>query len=801
MNKIALMVASSVIAVCCIAVARAQAVDSGGSSPMLFLRGGSAPSGEPPASSGSLPSTLPPPALPPSLAPQDQAKSTLDTSSARQQIVRLSDLGHPDGLLLRGPIGESGVAFTVRQDDAFIAARINVAVSVSPAIAREEGELVIFLNDERVAAMPIGRSKGARARADFTLNPALLASDNRLRFSYVGKSRAADACKAPRDGALWVRVEPASFVFLSSTRLPIADDLAILPRPFVDSHDPLAATVPFVLPPSADAATMQAATTVASWLGVASGDKDIRLPVSFATLPAANAVVFVVGNDYPQGVAPVSGSGPRVALTTNPARLETKLLIIVGDDTAQLQTAAATLALDPSRFSGGTAEAQDILPPARQPYDAPRWLATDKPVRLGDLVAAKALSGRSVEDGVTIPFRTAPDLYFGSRVGGMLNLRLRRESDSWIDAADSRVKIDLNGKEIDEAPIETRLKVLSRLREYLFPGTADDRVAKTLLPAGQLQGANQLAFRFDLRARQGTDCSALDWSSSTGVDPDSTIDLGRASHFAMVPNLALFAGSGFPFTKLADLSDTAFIVSDSPAAEELQAVFELMAFFARETGLPATRQVVTTASHPEGATDRNVIAIGVPASHPLLRKWEPLGQLALDAKTLLLGRLSRLLQPFGGATVGAAPDIDGARGFLKANADRPSSWMATFDSPLDARQVAVVIGASDAALLPEMARRFADPRKRNAIRGDLFLASGEQAESYTSGRQRFAGTLPPWHRLQWLAQSLGLVVFAAMLGAVLLFSFAVRRLAMDRARMVLARGDRLPSVFSKGSSR
>ncbi len=779
----ATLIASAVL-IGCISLARAQTSDAASGTPMYFLRGGSVP-----AVTSTADTSLPAP------APQVQTgaggeRSTfaVDPASTRQQIVRLPDVGRPDGILLQGSLWSAGLVFTVRRDDAIVASRLNLVISHSASVAREEGELSVFLNEERVATLPLGRSKGARPRADISLAPGLLRTDNRLRFAYSARGKTADACKVAADGGSWIRIEPASSIFLSSTRLPIADDLAILPRPFVDPSDPLGATVPFVLPEQPDTDTLQAAGTIAAWLGTIGGDKSFRAPVSFSDLPATNAVVLVSGGRYPDGVASVPGTGPRVALVTNPARLDSKLLIVVGENSEELRTAAATLALQAEHPTAGSAELNELLPAPRLPYDAPRWLPTDRPVRLGDIVPTDTLSGIALQDSIAVPFATAPDLYFGSRGGGMLNLRIRRDADSWIDAANSRVAIDLNRKDIDEAPIAPRLKVLSRLREYFFPGTVDDRVAKTLLPAGRLEGDNRLAFRFDLRANAAADCSHLDWSTGTGIDPDSTIDFGNAAHFTRLPDLSLFARAGFPFTRLADLADTAFVVSNQPAAEEVQSLLELLAILGRSTGLPATRHVVITAENVQQAADRHVIVLGTPAGQPLLRKWErynPLSDTAPDWTGIVL----RLLHPFGSEALGPRPDIAGARGFLKSNANQSLSSLATFTSPMNADRVAVVLAATDPAQLPELTRRLGDPRKRLSITGDLYLSSGTKAESYNSGRRHTVGSLPLWQRIQWLARSLGLIVFVAALACLPLFALPIRTLALSRARRLLARGE------------
>ena len=180
----------------------------------------------------------------------------------------------------------------------------------------------------------------------------MLTTDNRLMFKFALKGQGANACKIARDRAFWVNIEPASFVYISASRLPLADELALLPRPFVDPTDPLALSLPFVLPPSPEPAVVQAAGIVAGYFGLLAQYRGATFPVVFTGLPAGNAVVLVEGDRYPPGVASIPGEGPRVAVITNPAQVDSKLLLIIGANAAELQTAAATLALQPSSLSG-----------------------------------------------------------------------------------------------------------------------------------------------------------------------------------------------------------------------------------------------------------------------------------------------------------------------------------------------------------------------------------------------------------------------------------------------------------------
>ena len=742
------------------------------------------------AAKSAQPSVPPPAALvPPSPLVYPTFTGGVD---GRQQIIRLLDMGRPEGLHLEGTSAEASVAFSTRQDDAFVGSRISLVFSYSGAVGRDDGELSIYLNNEPIGSVALGKSRGARSRAEFTFSPALLTNDNRLMFKFALKGQGANACKLARDRAYWVHIEPASFLYLSATRLPLADELEFLPRPFADPKDPLALTLPFVLPPSPEPAVLQAAGMVAGYFGQVSQNRGATFPVVFSGLPAGNAVVLVEGDRYPPGIASIPGAGPRVAVVTNPSQVDSKLLLIIGANAAELQTAAATLALQPSRLTGAWSVARETLPPLRKPYDAPNWISTDHAVQLGDIVGPTALNGRRIAHAPQVFFRTAPDLFFGALSGGTLYLRLHRADDTWIDAGDSRVFIDLNQKVVGEVPMEPKLKVLSRLKEWLFPGNADDRVSPVILPGYQLSSANRLDFKFDLRAKQSADCDTLEWSDRTGIDPDSLIDLTRVAHFAAFPNLALFANSGFPFSRLADLSDTAFVLSEAPSTDEVQAFLNLIGRIADATGLPPTRYVVVSGGHVDTVADRNLIVIGLDSSQPLLRQWEPYNSVHVTSTAVTtvpkLNLLQRLIQPFDPRAPyyrGSAVEL--ARAYL----GKPYSYISSFWSPLDANRIVVAIGATQGTALVELTNQMEEPEFAAKIQGDFFFSTDGKGEFYTSGRRKFAGQLPIWWKIQWLAGSFGLAAFACVICAIIIFAATIQRFATHRARRLLVR--RLPS--------
>src|SRR5207244_5868810 len=79
-------------------------------------------------------------------------------------------------------------------------------------------------------------------------------------------------------------------------------------------------------------------------------------------------------------------SGPSIAIRANPTDPYSKVLVLTGDSSDDVITAAIALALQQSLLQGALVRVPSIQMPApRNPDDAPRWLSTDRINRIGDV--------------------------------------------------------------------------------------------------------------------------------------------------------------------------------------------------------------------------------------------------------------------------------------------------------------------------------------------------------------------------------------------------------------------------------
>jgi cellulose synthase (UDP-forming) len=157
----------------------------------------------------------------------------------------------------------------------------------------------------------------------------------------------------------------------------------------------------------------------------------------------------------------------------------------------------------------------------------------------------------------------------------------------------ARLRVTLNG-------------VLVARRSYRGP-KAGETVQETLqVPVTALYPRNTLTFELEYPELPASVRPEFE------IDMDSALDLRDVAHFTEMPRLDLFAKAGFPFTRHADLAETAIALSPNAAPAQISLALNALAFLAGQTGHPATWVTFLSTSEIERTTGKDVLMIGTP---------------------------------------------------------------------------------------------------------------------------------------------------------------------------------------------
>ncbi|WDJ05524.1 cellulose biosynthesis cyclic di-GMP-binding regulatory protein BcsB [Xanthomonas campestris pv. incanae] len=748
----------------------------------------------------------PAPAEAPAAMPAEQAvadATTMPVPSApvagSTRASTLRDLGIDYEITLRGVQGSAGVPFSVRSDEIVTAAALNLKYSYSPSLLPDLSHLKVTINGVTVGTLPTDKANaGKLLSADLPIDPRLVTDYNQLNLQLIGHYTR--ECEDPDHSSLWANVDAATTLSLTTTPLALANNLALLPVPLFDVRDTRRLELPFYFPQQPDMATLQAAGTVASWFGTLAGYRGATFPASTSALPATgNAVVFATPATLPpqfatadSGVADIRG--PTVAVVVNPTDPNGKLLLVLGRNAEELQRAATALALR-APLTGAVARIGELSAPApRAPYDAPKWVSSDRPVRFGDLVTQpSALNVTGYHpDLIRVGLQLPPDLFVWERDGIPIDLKYRYTVPD-VDNK-SALNVSINESFVTTLPLTGLPYAESTpMRWWNSLGTRGAMPVNQhlTLPVGAFSANSQLRFHFFFDRPQGEECKNSFPDVSGAIDADSTIDLSGFHHYMAMPNLAAFANAGYPFTRLADLSESAIVLPNNPGDQDLSNVLTLLGRFGASTGYPALDAQIIAPGAVQQHADRDLLLLGGANSQPLFKQWRanlPVGQDGQSTRfrltDWLFGTLPRFLS------------FDARRTDLPTTAEialqpQPDDVLLMgFESPLKSGRSVVAFQTEDPANMSRLFDAWFDPALLKDFQGSVVVLQQKKVTSLVGNQTYYVGhlPLPTWlrwyfsHHPVWLAVTVILLaLLMALAGRVLLRRHTAERLNEGRS--------------------
>lgn len=704
----------------------------------------------------------------PSLAEAATAETAAVTpAQVLERRLLLSELGGNPAEVIKGVEGQQSWDFGLRLDQTVRQARLRLRYSYSPALLPELSHLRVQLNGVVVATVPLPReANGAEQSSEIALPSEFFTDYNQLNIQLIGHYTT--GCEDPLHSSLWASINGASELLLSLQALEPSPDLARLPAPFFDERDRERLRLPFVLPATPSLPVLQAAAVAATWFGALADYRGAEFPVLRDRLPPGHALLFATNEARPSGLELPLVQQPSLRLLRNPADPYGLLLVVQGRDAEQLQQAVNGLVLGSALLSGPVATVKAAPLPARRPLnDAPRWLPGDRPVRFGELVQdIKDLQVEGHAPGpINLRVRVAPDLFTWNRHGVPLKLSYRYTPP--VEDDNSMLTISANKQ------------IVSSFR--LKPGEPGEYSGVLRVPPYLLGSDNNLQFQFGVDYHRPGPCrdSGLDLVRSS-LDPEaSTIDVSGFDHYALMPNLRLFANGGHPYTRYADLAETALLLPSPASDGDLEAAFQLLGRLGAITGAPGLRLRLASGEALEGLQDKDLLLVG---DQPLLARWRQNLPAVIEREVRSSGPLARAGLWFRRGLVNDS--TASSEGGVSAESAGGIAALVGFESPLrGGRSVVALLYNSEPARQAALTA-LATPGSVARIRGDTAVIRSNEIKVFSSNSGYAVGRLAPLTWL-WLQFSLHawlvvlLVLLAALLAAAGVYGY-LRRAAARR---------------------
>ena len=562
--------------------------------------------------------------------------------------LNLKQLGVLNSIDLVGVDARNFIDFNVRADEVISQAIFSMRYKYSPDLVSNLSQINVYLNGEVIKSIETPKVDGNKdLEILISIPPELFSETNQLTFQLIGHY--SSGCEDPKSSKLWATISNSSSIKLSAIPLVLPNDLANLPMPFASKNNSRKLYLPFVFMDSPSNASLEAAGILSSWFGVNSSQTGSQFPVTISNIPeTGNAIIFIDPSANLTSINLPKISGPMIFIAGNPKDPYGKLLFVAGRNGREIKQAALAIALGSQNLLGQIAFiTPTALLPSRKPYDAPNWLSENGPIKLSALTSnPMMLNASGIEQApIALKVQFPPALYDSKNKGIPLNLDYIYTNQ--FQKLDSRLTIDYKNQLVKSIPLPMRNEWLSHLdfgdgflaRILGLTKNTDNLLSNQTTVHIPMAVAYpnlkikpkpllQLSFAINQSHKIGSqlsDCpsSLIKENIQASISPNSTINISGLQHFLEMPNLSAFSDSGFPFSRLADLSETAVVLPDTPNTNDYSAYLALVAHIGNLTGYPGISLTVTSASNLDAAKDKDLLVItSGNGNQSILTRWE-----------------------------------------------------------------------------------------------------------------------------------------------------------------------------------
>ena len=674
-------------------------------------------------------------------------------AKGRVVSMTMKQMGAWSAIKLRGVDGSRTFSIPVRADEVVVAAKLSLVYDFSPSIRPDLSSLKVSVNSKVAMIEPLPSGNTMGVKREINLNPASFNDNNNyLNLDFLGIG--GGVCPDPFAPSIWLTVSEDSLLVLTLAPSGTIYNLRDLPAPFLDKRVSSQLNLPFVFGGTPSFGALKAAGVVASWFGMQAGGRGAQFPVSLNALPNSDAVVFIQAAETIDGVKGAKTS--TVSLQPHPTNPNARLLVLTGSTDAEIVRAANSVAMAAPTLSGQLVTlTKETESGSRKPYDAPAWVPTDRPVRFGELAKLEELRVQAYYPPVIrLNYRISPDLFTWRTPGVPVKLKYRATRLPLHQ--NSSLNVSANENFIQAYALnEVDKKTNAANPQNLAPSTNSGMREESLfIPPYASTGRDQFqfAYYFDVTrlGLSGADCPYMPPNNLQGsIDPESTVDFSSFPHYAALPNLGYFANIGFPFTRMADLSESAVVLPERPNAEELGVFLTVMGKMGESTGYPVIRYTVVTPPDVGKVAEKDLIVIGSAGSQSLMTKWaDSLPMAIVDGERKIRKFNSHWLPNYRWEQQDVQP-VPKPNGDFTQIANGNMNAIMAFESPLKAGKSVVVLYADKAAGLLKLSELLADPERVSLIQGDFVVVDNKNVYHTKVSDTYYIGSLSPVNKVRW----------------------------------------------------
>jgi hypothetical protein len=305
------------------------------------------------------------------------------------------------------------------------------------------------------------------------------------------------------------------------------------------------------------------------------------------------------------------------------------------------------------------------------------------------------------------------------------------------------------------------------LRLPVLQGLLDGKTDVSI-PALKLGAINQLRFDFQYMnptpGGSAENCITFQpVQNHVVIGDESTIDFSKYYHFLAMPDLRAFANAGFPFSRMADLSESIVVMPKAPSEGQVTTLLDTMATVGGQTGLPAINVTLTDDGSQIQNKDADIMVIGTIPDK--LKDDKRIDLLVKAAQSWVNTPLRQTEFP------SIMPDMNDRQASAQTTVTSQGAMAAVvgFQSPYNEQRSVVALLADSPRGYELLNTAMNDSGKRAAMFGSVSVIRESGVNSLRVGDVYYVGHLPWFERLWYaLANHPVLLAILAAVSVVLL---------------------------------
>ena len=273
---------------------------------------------------------------------------------------------------------------------------------------------------------------------------------------------------------------------------------------------------------------------------------------------------------------------------------------------------------------------------------------------------------------------------------------------------------------------------------------------RTTVPLARLVAKSELEFKFMYDYIKEGQCRDIIIDNVRGrIEHESSLDLSQYPHFMPMPNLAAFSGSGFPYTRMADLSETAVVLADRPTEADVGTYLVLMGRFGESTGLPGTGVQVAFGAAGLQQADKDIVVIAS-GQQAWLEGWVKSMPALVAGQGKHADTSDRVYKSHLWPTPDPRESQDAPRTDLAYSSEGVETIFAGFESPVTSgRSVVLIASSAPEGQAYAVSALLDESDYEQGLSGSLAAVDAHKISPLVNQYTYSVGELGWWRRIEW----------------------------------------------------